>query len=368
MAENLKGLLQGKPAHESAICLACHATVDPPDTVPGAWINQEDGVSCEACHGPAEVWQKTHLAEAWRKNPAAKLKDKLVDLSDASARATECASCHVGDRSRGMDVNHDLIAAGHPRLNFEYSAYLEDYPKHWKEKRPPTAEDWAIGQAVVARASLKLLADRAQSSVSQKADPPASVAPWPELSELECFSCHHSLRRDLWIPDRGVLAVDRGRPPWATWTSAMGPELQKVNPAWKFDAPDSPWVKLRAEMSKKQPDAAEVAQWAQKAVEQIDGWLKGPKGAALTGPEIVSLTKQMAAGWPDRPESWDQLAQRTLAIEALIRAGNAVGVKPSEWEEIVEPLKAARKKLGFPVIPGRFRFDSPPGGRPGAEP
>jgi hypothetical protein len=279
-----------------------------------------------------------------------------------------------------MDVNHDLIAAGHPRLNFEYSAYLEAYPKHWEEKKPSTAEDWAIGQAVIARASFKLLADRAQSSVDQKENPPAAVAPWPELSELECFSCHHSLHRDLWIPDRGVLAVKRGRPPWATWTSTMLPELQKVNPAWKIDAADSPWVKLRGEMSSKEPnprevaksskepDPREVAKWARKSVELIDGWLNGPKGVALTGPEIVSLTKKLATGWPDRPESWDQLAQRTLAIEAMIRAGNALGVKPSEWEEIVEPLKAARKKLGFPTIPGRFRFDSPPGGRPGAEP
>ncbi len=287
----------------------------------------------------------------------------MVDLSDAAARARECANCHVGDRSRGMDVNHDLIAAGHPRLNFEYSAYLEAYPKHWREK-PGTdlslAGDWAVGQAVTARAALQLLADRARSSVTGTTVAPASVAPWPELSESECFSCHHSLSKPRWLPDRGALAVKPGRLPWATWTSAMLPELEKVNPGWKLDAPGSPWAELRAEMSKEEPDAGKVAEMARKTVELIDGWLKAPKGVPLTAPQIVSRMKQLAQGWPDRPESWDQLAQRTMTIAAMIRAAKALGVEPMEIKEIAEALKAAREKLGFPK-----GLDSPRGRKAG---
>ena len=366
MAASLKAILENKPAHESKICLACHATVDPPGTVPGARIDIADGVSCEACHGPAEVWQETHLADAWRKNPAAKLKDGLVDLSDAAARAKECTSCHVGNRSRGMDVNHDLIAAGHPRLNFEYSAYLEAYPKHWREK-PSTvasmAEDWAVGQAVTARAALQLLADRAESSMSGKSIAPAAVAPWPELSEAECFSCHHSLAKPAWNPDRGPLAVSPGRLPWATWTSAMLPELEKVRPGWKLDGPGSPWAALRAEMSKKEPDAGKVHALAVSTVRLIDGWLKAPKGEPLTGPEVVSMAKRLAEGWPSSKESWDQLAQRTLAIEAMGRAGRALVPASPEWKGMAESIGAARWKLGFPT-----GFDSPLGGRPAADP
>jgi hypothetical protein len=31
-------------------------------------------------------------------------------------------------------VDHDLIAAGHPRLNFEFNAYFESLPAHWDRR------------------------------------------------------------------------------------------------------------------------------------------------------------------------------------------------------------------------------------------
>jgi hypothetical protein len=367
MGRNLKHLLGDKKPSESRVCLVCHATVDPEATVPGAAIDLADGLTCEACHGPAEVWQDTHVSaksrDEWRKDPKARDAVGMVDLSDATARATECTSCHVGDRSRGMDVNHDLIAAGHPRLNFEYSAYLEAYPKHWKENQETIASmagDWAVGQAVTARAALQLLADRAKSAADEKANPPASVAPWPELSESECFSCHHTLEKANWLPNRGEFAVKPGRLPWATWTSVMLPELEKVKPGWKVNNPDSPWVALRAEMSKKDPDARTVEKLARDTVGLIDGWLKAPKDKPLDAQQIVAITQQLAKGWPDPREGWDQLAQRTMAIAAMVRASKAQG---AEQKEIAQTLEKVWKKLEFPR-----GLDSPKGGKPGDVP
>ena len=69
---------------------------------------------------------------------------------DLLARGQACTECHVGLGS--TDVNHDLIAAGHPRLNFEYGNQLAKLPKHWRveddKARHPDyeAKVWALGQ------------------------------------------------------------------------------------------------------------------------------------------------------------------------------------------------------------------------------
>ena len=89
-------------------------------------------------------------------------------------------------------MNHDLIAAGHPRLNFDYGTYLRSLPPHWAERdrdvsppklRPATDEfrHWLVGRAATTAASYRLLADR------------ATRGPWPELAEFDCYACHHGL-------------------------------------------------------------------------------------------------------------------------------------------------------------------------------
>src|SRR5262249_30811062 len=151
------------------------------------------------------------------------------DTKNLRSRAEACIRCHVGDRE--MDVNHDLIAAGHPRLRFEYGAYLANYPKHWKESadraRNPDhqARAWLIGQLVSARASLRLLAHRAE----------AGGKPWPEFSEYNCAACHH----DLGGKERGGLGSRQaGDLPWGTWYLALVPELARRAPGGPatFDA------------------------------------------------------------------------------------------------------------------------------------
>src|SRR5262245_14046788 len=112
--------LKGKRAHENPLCLRCHGLGD---GVPQAL--QADGVGCERCHGPAGSWKSTHYLNGFdRATPG--FNDLRTDLV---VRAEVCMDCHVG--KGGTDVDHDLIAAGHPRLRFEYAGYHASYPRHW---------------------------------------------------------------------------------------------------------------------------------------------------------------------------------------------------------------------------------------------
>ena len=116
-------------------CVACHAmpidqSAENPDCREGAW----EGVSCEICHGPAEKWLKDHYRTDFVMQTAAeKASLGLFNTNDTHQRARLCVACHVGDEDR--EVNHDWIAAGHPALKFELTAYLSMMPGHWKETR-----------------------------------------------------------------------------------------------------------------------------------------------------------------------------------------------------------------------------------------
>lgn len=66
---------QGKPG----ACLVCHVTGYDPAT--GTW--QEDGVSCEACHGPV---------------PAAHSSDPVANPVPVDRTSDLCGRCHSGDR------------------------------------------------------------------------------------------------------------------------------------------------------------------------------------------------------------------------------------------------------------------------------
>src|SRR5262249_2697203 len=122
--KNLKRLVDVTQARPECnkLCLNCHVLpgVEPLSeagrTVPRRHtFTYEDGVSCEACHGPAEKWLTKHYQKSWGRLSA---REKNVlgmsDTKDLLARASLCVTCHIG--TGDLEVNHDLIAAGHPRL------------------------------------------------------------------------------------------------------------------------------------------------------------------------------------------------------------------------------------------------------------
>src|SRR5262249_10930446 len=156
-------------------------------------------------HGPAgksdQPWLYVHTGADWKKlSVDQKQQHGMRPIRDVKVQAQVCAGCHVGAPAANdaplRDCNHDMMAAGHPRLNFELTAFRANLPPHWggagKTKRKPVpevAKVWAIGQVVSAKASLDLLADRAER---------ADKAPWPEFAAYACNSCHADLQHPSW--------------------------------------------------------------------------------------------------------------------------------------------------------------------------
>jgi hypothetical protein len=212
-----------------------------------------------------------------------------------------------------MDMNHDLIAAGHPRLNFEYSSYLAAYPKHWKEKSTDRADfeakSWAIGQLVTARAVLRLMADRAIASKDGFVRiPPAPVAIWPELSEYECFSCHHELTK-------GSTRQSKGQLPWATWPLAMVPDLAKAgNAKLGLDG-------LRTEVTKIDYNPDEIAKKANETIKALDKLIAELESGKLDKAKLAPVLESLNTLKPDPLNEWDLATQVYLAKQAMIRAG-----------------------------------------------
>jgi hypothetical protein len=187
--ERLRILIDGKIANPSAYqnCLACHNT-STELTSDGILPAIPEGVGCEACHGPAEAWRDSHYQGPGSVQVAI---DQLGMVNTASelVRAKACSLCHVGGPDR--DMNHDIIAAGHPALYFDYATYLKAYPKHWREEPrslPVLAlERWLIGQVTKADSELELIETRIASAH------PHST--WPEFSNQQCTSCHQPLEK-----------------------------------------------------------------------------------------------------------------------------------------------------------------------------
>lgn len=194
-------------------CLACHAN----PTLAARTDNHSralhaQGVSCEACHGNAAPWLNEHVAwTALTPREHAYESAGMTTLFDLGVRAKACAGCHVGapaDSKNGIplrDVNHDMIAAGHPRLTFEFATWSRMLPPHWREKdrkqnapRSPgfEAQFWLNGQMACVESSLELLQARAKSPH------------WPELAEFSCYACHHDLKPEGW---RGPHKFGEGR-------------------------------------------------------------------------------------------------------------------------------------------------------------
>ena len=249
----LPDLESSRPFEDDA-CLRCH--VHQGYDSRATWsrhpeFSVADGVSCESCHGAAGKWLVPHMEYGWSGLSDQEKWERfgMRPTKDLLARGQACTHCHVGTES--ADVNHDLIAAGHPRLNFEYGNQLAKYPKHWRvdedKARHPDyeAKVWALGQIITARASLDLLESRASRSI-----PDDSTSPWPEFAEYSCFSCHHELVKDGWPSANASLAPRPGTLQWGTWYLPMAKSLPVGLTGLDADDPASPLGSLRDLMAR----------------------------------------------------------------------------------------------------------------------
>lgn len=187
----VKNLGYAQPAHESKLCLDCHAH-NIPATQQGERFKIADGVTCEACHGPAELWIKTHVTpEATHTQNIA---NGMFATDDAVMRAKLCMSCHFGNQDKF--VTHRMMGAGHPRMSFELDTFTETAPKHFVvdkdyAERKQTWEGpktWAIGQALAVSESMDLMLDEKRGRDGL----------FPELVQFDCHACHHPMSENRW--------------------------------------------------------------------------------------------------------------------------------------------------------------------------
>lgn len=194
IAKNL-GLAQ--PAHEAKICVDCHGH-NPPADQRGERFKASDGVSCEACHGPAENWIKSHVS------PGATHQDNVANglypTGDPVALAKLCLSCHFGNKDKF--VTHRIMGAGHPRISFELDTFTQTQPAHFRvdedwQKRKGSWDGirlWAIGQALAAQEQLDVILDPKRGRDGL----------FPELVVFDCHACHHPMSETRWKPRVGT--------------------------------------------------------------------------------------------------------------------------------------------------------------------
>lgn len=291
-------------------CLACHA-LDVPASARGRTFASE-GVSCEACHGPASGWLGYHVTRDATHGES--VRRGMYDTKDVVKRTEQCLTCHLGTADKSVD--HEMIAAGHPDLVFELEAFSAAMPRHWTETtdgdpyRP--VRTFAVGQLVHFRASLNRLARRVKGPV------------WPEYAELDCFACHHSLTRpeDSWRLAQGY--ENRARPGLPPLQLARYVTARRVVAAW--DAPtagelDASIGRLQIEATRLVARADDVVELANGARAIVDRAINRALTAPITAETGGSMLRGIFADAPAIAARGERAAeQAALAVEVLATA------------------------------------------------
>ncbi len=314
---------KGEPHPErNEVCLNCHVQPGIVQASRSARFQFADGVGCESCHGPSGKWLHEHARPGWTRSAANEPDAGMKDMRDLRVRAEVCSTCHIGKED--VAVNHDLIAAGHPRLRFEFAAYLANYPLHWpvskdRDQYPDLeATAWAIGQTVSAAASLDLLAYRARSRDRI----------WPELADYDCYACHHDLAPRSWRQPDQAGKSSLGKLVLNDWYYAALPAVVGT-----FDI-----APLAESMSSTNPIQERVAERAGKLLsplqQRADGVTRMDRATrlALLG-RLADLERS-----PARP-SWDRDTQLYLGAAALTAS------RPDEQPSLRGAISALHSQL-----------------------
>ncbi len=341
-----------KGAEHNPLCLDCHgAGGHEPERI------QADGAGCERCHGPAEKWVSTHYLDGFdRRTPG------FIDLrNDRVARAQVCMKCHVGDA--GQEVDHVLIAAGHPRLRYESGAYYANYAgsyRHWadlgeKERDPAfEARNWVLGQLLCARAALELLLARAAD--------PRRQANWPEFAEYDCTACHHDLTNPSRRQLRSLQLAGRrraGELVWGTWYYPLLPALAR-NVAGAPPGLLPALAELDRLMRLRYPPPGRVAVQARRCIDHLDLWLPGVLREKFSNDRLAAFLRDLAGEAGVVESGWDGGSQVYLGLAALHQARGDVSPRFRKTSRLRQPLAEIRTGLrrSFPPA-GRPLYDTP---------
>jgi mono/diheme cytochrome c family protein len=319
------------------------------------------GISCESCHGGAARWISNHfrrdVSREWLEEHG------MIDTKNVFLRARQCAACHVG--SAEQDMNHDMIAAGHPPLRFEQASYEALLAgKHWNDRPLRDANPnyeiqlWAAGRIAAAEAALALLESRATEAAKQ--------APWPEFAESNCFSCHQPLRPNSEkLPLAGLLEKRATIPAWQKWNAALvgvaaDPLLANLG------ALPPPQISLHETMQ----ELRKTMEESQAADASMVAKLAGDSKCALHAQVRQLLERQNATnqnggltiqgmlaglGPMTKVASWDEACQNLAALVAAERALRDHGVTAAadcrrRLKVIAQELRFGQGGTDWPVV------------------
>lgn len=305
----------GLPAANTAPkCLRCH-TLDAPQAQQARTFISE-GVSCEACHGPASAWLGPHTTKNW--THAQSLQAGMYDTKDVVKRTEVCLTCHLGTVDKFVD--HEMIAAGHPDLVFDLEAFSAAMPRHWQ---PSTDADpyapvraFMVGQLVHLRSSVERLARRVNGPT------------WPEYAELDCFACHHSLTRadDSWRQSLGYPGRRPGDPALnvARWVTARHViAAQDANAATELAEVMSA---LAADASRPRPNQVQVTALTARARTILDAAVARAVSSRPNAAMASRLLRAIAADVEDiAPQGERAAEQAAMALETLVLATTQTG-------------------------------------------
>ncbi len=270
-----------KDASTAPECLTCH-TDYVPENLRGRRYSMAEGVGCEACHGGAQAWLGPHVSGNTHQQ---NIEQGLFPLEEPVARARLCLHCHMGTKSKPID--HRIMGAGHPPLEFELDTFTNIQPAHFRvdkdylERKPahaPGAKVWAIGQLVATETFLDgLLSNRF-----------ADRGMFPELVFFDCNACHHPMQNTRWSAGvGGPLGPGEVRLADAYLTMS-GVVLSILQP----DA-GAKWTAALADLHRaSQQSVAKTRETAQQ--------LRDITSSALTGLSKQTLTKAQAIDLLDR--------------------------------------------------------------------
>lgn len=316
------GKLMNIDVKKDTRCLNCHAVNIPKELqYDGAPVKLEEGVTCDACHGPSSKWVVPHALPPWRtRSTEDKEKLGMIDVRNPVKRSQMCFSCHIGNVEQGKFVTHEMYAAGHPPLpGIEVATFSERMPRHWRHlKEKPESikkllkfdpEQLDLTRLVVIaglgafRESAKLLADQA-AKVAEGKEAQDQVL---DLSNYDCYACHHDLKSSSWRQKRGYLGKSSGRPQMHYWPLAL---LKKLSPD---------------EDDKAEQRAGSTGGFGTGLRELIEGFDVQPFGArakiASAGAKLTQQTDHLVQNAMKPETKYNQATARRL-LQRLCTAGD----------------------------------------------
>lgn len=355
------GDLLGYDVAKSVKCLNCHSghqkiteqAAQPPQLSAPRDALTKHGVSCQACHGPAQKWETAHRganepdADWWKKTSAEKYELGLLDIRHPRTRAQVCLSCHLGSSSEGKILTHEMYAAGHPPLgNFETETFMGAMPYHGiliedKAKNEPTAhKDWyktddfyrtrsvLTSSLVALRMQVQLVLDEttwalaAQTANAKPADAKAAGdahrAQWPELAYFNCASCHHELAADRRSPDRAASAAP-GRPMLRQWPTLMYDVAMLGSGIEQADG-DSILKPLETALGRNPfGRATEVRDAAKVVADRLDRDLAAFENRPIDRAAAVKYLDALTTVGLSRPLDYEEARQLAWAAKTIVR-------------------------------------------------